>query len=303
VPERAAKIAGILKERLLWGLHLGMVRPGDRFASVREIAAEFQVDVRTALRASRVLEADELIVARRRSGTYVAGGQAPVAVAVERNAVVDIFALGLECGIPVTELPRRLAESLRRRRLRLLCVGNHESQTQALADMASRDFGVDAVRVACDACEESRLEEAARHADAAITTVFAATRLGRLFRALGRPAFVATTAPVAHDVLTYRDGPVVVIVADRTWAERAKLAFQGTVLSGARVLVAGEDDLSVIPPEAQVVVAPAAAPLLASQSVAGHVRAVRYALADADARELIRMIVTANGDVNHSAGQ
>ena len=61
-----------LRDRILSGLHLGHLQPGDRLPSIRQVAAESGEDARAISRAYRQLEAEGLVEIRTRSGIYVA---------------------------------------------------------------------------------------------------------------------------------------------------------------------------------------------------------------------------------------
>lgn len=295
MPERTARLAETLRERLLWGLHGGTILPGDRFASVREIAARFQVDARTALRACRVLEAEGLLVTRRRSGMYVALTGPARPVAGERaQCIVEILADALERGIAPAELASRITNAFLRRRLRVLCVCNHPSQLEPLSAMATRDYGVEAIGVTRDELESGSAASLLESAEVAITTVFNLNFVRRLFEGSNRPVFTAAAVPAIHHMVTDPAVDVYVIIVGRAWSDRAESALEDSPLGNVRFRVIGEDDLDAIPANAHVFASPAAVALLEHLPIGRRAQALRYALAPTEARGLINAIVAAH---------
>jgi GntR family transcriptional regulator len=65
-------LPGCLRDLVVTGLHVGHLHSGDRLPSIREVAAEFGVNPRTAAKAYRILEHEGLAEIRGRSGVFVA---------------------------------------------------------------------------------------------------------------------------------------------------------------------------------------------------------------------------------------
>ena len=65
---RATDVASMLRRRIQWGIHLGLVKAADRLPSLRAAAAEFGVDQRSVLAAYRELEREGIVEMRPRSG-------------------------------------------------------------------------------------------------------------------------------------------------------------------------------------------------------------------------------------------
>lgn len=81
----------------------GKLRPGDKMPSVRELAAEMQINPNTIQRALQELEREGLVETKRGTGRYVAGGDSIIGVLKERKVqqlldrfVSDMLELGLE---------------------------------------------------------------------------------------------------------------------------------------------------------------------------------------------------------------
>ncbi|PRY52964.1 GntR family transcriptional regulator [Knoellia remsis] len=64
----------------------GQLATGDRLPTVRALAADLGLAVNTIARAYKELEAEGLVVTRRRAGTVVAGGAMAADRAVHRSA-------------------------------------------------------------------------------------------------------------------------------------------------------------------------------------------------------------------------
>jgi DNA-binding transcriptional regulator YhcF (GntR family) len=114
MPHRRDAISDALRQRLVTGLHLGVLRQGDRLPSVRALAAEFDADPRVALAAYRVLEAEGLVEVRARSGIYVARTAASGGEMLPQLAewVVGVLVEALSRGVPAVEFPERVRRCL-----------------------------------------------------------------------------------------------------------------------------------------------------------------------------------------------
>ena len=292
---RAADIARVLRNRLLWGLHTGTVRIGDRVPSAREIAAEFGVDVRTALRAGRILDREGLIEMRRRSGMYVALQQSRApALGRTQTTIVDLLCGAYARGVSPSDVGRLLGSSFYRRPVRIACVEENADHGAAIAAMAAREYAVEAVPINIDTLTDRSVDHVLANVVAAVTTCFLAASLRRVVEPIGLPVFVAMMKP-SHDIDVMRSvssRPIFVIGIDRRWAERSAAGLAGTdVGKQLRTLVIGEDDLDEIPGNADVFVTPAAAPRLAELPVSSRARAIEFWLPPSEARGLISTIV------------
>ncbi|MEO5590413.1 MAG: GntR family transcriptional regulator, partial [Gemmatimonadaceae bacterium] len=123
----------ILRQRFFSALHLGILKPGARLPSIREIEAELGVDRRAVMKAYRTLEREGIVELRQRSGVYF-GNKAIGLPGLEppEEWAVEMFARGLEMGIPVPRFGDRMNAYISRRRLRALCVECNTDQISAL---------------------------------------------------------------------------------------------------------------------------------------------------------------------------
>jgi GntR family transcriptional regulator len=99
----------------------GILEPGTRLPSVRELARELAVNVNTVFRVYEQLAAEKLIELRHGDGTFVreraAGAQAARQLEIQRQQYTREFnALirrGLLLGLPASELRRKLNAALK----------------------------------------------------------------------------------------------------------------------------------------------------------------------------------------------
>jgi DNA-binding transcriptional regulator YhcF (GntR family) len=278
-------------------LHIGSTRAGDRLPGVREIAAEFGVDARTALRAARKLEDEGLIELRNRSGMYIAARPALVqTLSPAQQTVCDVIYAALARGIDPAELRRTLDDNFYRRKVRVGCVEANVDHAQAIAAMASRRYGVETVPITLAAVEAGELTAFAT-IDAVITTAFLASSLRRVAGGFGCPVFTATVESEQGEAFmrSLADRPVYVIGVDRRWAERAAAALDQLEIGlNLHVFVLGVDDIEQIPDEAEIFATPVAAARTAELPIASRIRVLRYALPPSEAREFIATIVAAH---------
>lgn len=115
-PHSPAPLYRQIVERVRFLLALGALSPGDRFPTVRELAAEAHVNRNTAARAVSELERGGLVRTRVGQGTFVADTASP-RTPTDRDAALDaaIEALLVEAhtlGVPLEELGWRLQRNV-----------------------------------------------------------------------------------------------------------------------------------------------------------------------------------------------
>lgn len=231
---RATVLTESLRQRIVAGIHLGTLRPGDRLPSLRDLGAELGADPRTVMAAYRRLAAEGLVNLRPRSGVFV---QSPIPRDEELLPevaawVVDVFLRGLARGIPPTELRRQARACLDSVRVRAACLECNDDQIYSLCQQVRQDYGFDAIAV--DAARLSArwaLPLGLDGADLVLTTRFHAAEAERLGRRLRRPVLVATLDPVfineVHRMLAA--GRVWWICTDPRFAAKLPRMFPGEV--------------------------------------------------------------------------
>ncbi len=102
------QIADWLTDRIVSGEYA----EGDRLPSVRECAAELEVNVNTMARAMEWLQQRGVVVVKRGMGAYVAVGARDVIMAMKReeffsSCLPETFSRMRSLGIPIEEVVRR----------------------------------------------------------------------------------------------------------------------------------------------------------------------------------------------------
>src|SRR5688500_12730443 len=248
---RASVITDRLRQRIVAGLHLGSLRPGDRLPSLREVGAELNSDPRAVMTAYRQLAAEGIVRLRPRSGVFVA----PLAQRDEERLpevaawVVDILQRGLSRGIPPSELRRQARTCLDTVRVRVACLECNDDQIYSLCQQAEEDYGLQALAVDTAALGRGRpLPPGGAEADLALSTRFHALEAERLGRRLRRPVVVASLDPaVIHAVSgMLATGRVWWICTDRRFAAKLPSMFPGAPV---KPLVLGQECPDGIPAE------------------------------------------------------
>jgi GntR family transcriptional regulator len=248
VSRRATIIEG-LRQRIVAGLHLGTLHPGERLPSIRDLGAQLRTDPRVVMAAYRQLAAEGLVRLRPRSGVFV---QAPPPDRDEELLpevaawLVDIFMRGLLRGIPPTDLRRRVYACLGSVRVRAACLECNDDQIYALCQQVRLDYGFDTVAVDADALARRSLPPAAAEADLVLTTRFHTAEAQRLGRRLRRPVLVATLDPVFITEVKrmLAEGPVWWVCTDPRFAAKLPRMFPD---SSVRPIVLGRHPPDEIP--------------------------------------------------------
>ena len=292
---RAAITEG-LRERIVAGLHLGALKPGDRLPSLRGLGAELGTDPRVVMSAYRQLAAEGLVRLRPRSGVFV---QSPPDGGEEilpdvAAWVVDALLRGLSRGIPPTELRRQARACLDTVRVRAACLECNDDQIYALREQVARDYGFDAVGIDADAlARHEPLPPGAAEADLLLTTRFHAAEAQRLGRRRRRPVIVATLDPVFRTEVErmLAAGPVWWICTDPRFAAKLPRMFPG---SPVKPVVLGPRPPADIPPGDTVYATRRAAERLPHGWRGGRVVTIPRVFSAETARALLAFLVRRN---------
>jgi DNA-binding transcriptional regulator YhcF (GntR family) len=260
---RRADIVDVLRRRIVAGLRAGTLLPGDRLPSTRDVGARLDADPRVVLAAYRELAGEQLVELRERSGIYVAARDAGGPVGQPAAAwLVDVLASGVAREVPAPDLAEWLRRAVETVRLRAAVVARTTDQLEGIAGELRALYGIEAAGVEAERVGAgSRLPAELRRADLLVTTEALEARLRPVAAELGRPLVVATVRPdlVGDEWRRLLAGPVHVVVADPRFADLVAAWLDAAVRPGhpdarLRVLVAGRDDLSAIPPDGAVYV-------------------------------------------------
>jgi len=291
-----SRVAESLRQRILAGVHLGTIHPGDRLPSLRDLAAELNADPRTVMTAYRQLAAEGLVRLRPRSGVFVqAPAQRDEELLPEVAAwVVDVFLRGLSRDIPPAELRRQARACLDSVRVRAACLECNDDQIYSLRQQVERDYGFEVVEVdAADLKARRPLPPPVAGADLVLTTRFHAAEAERLGRRLRRPVLVATLDPVFVNEITrmLAAGGVWWICTDPRFAAKLPSMFGGAAV---RPLVLGRHPPDGIPPGDMVYATSRAAARLPTRWRDGRVVTVPRVFSAETQRALVSFLVRRN---------
>jgi DNA-binding transcriptional regulator YhcF (GntR family) len=299
-PKRT-QLADLLRQRFFSGLHLGLLRPGSRLPSTRELAIELGVDRRLIVQAYRELEREGLVELRQRSGIYFgprAPGRAGARLSPPAEWAVEVFARGLEMGIPAPQLGDHLGAYLATLRLRACCIECNEDQIGALRAELEADYGLETTGAEVDALlAEPSPPAALRRADLLVTTTFHAGEVQELAARAGRPWIaVELRTDIYAEVSRLLEGSAVYfVVRDARYAEKLRRIFASTAGAGnLRALVVDRDDVGAIPDGAPAYITRAARARLGPSPLLERVMPEERVFATASAREILTLIVRSN---------
>ncbi|MEW5930642.1 MAG: GntR family transcriptional regulator [Gemmatimonadota bacterium] len=253
--DREQDLTNRLRDRLLNALHVGRIRPGDRLASIREVARDTGADHRAVAAAYRVLQEEGLVEVRGRSGVYVAqqerlGGEL---LAETARWLAGVMTDAWRRQIPLGEL-HDLLRRCTQTRLRVACVESNVDQMTAYCAELQELFGLESHPVYLSAGGERpedavRLQAELARADLVVTTRFHAARVQRAALPAGKPVVVVTVHSQIVEAIRreLERGELVVVSADPEFGERIR-AMHGAsdAGNGARIrLVPAQDRESV----------------------------------------------------------
>lgn len=299
MPQRREEIADILRQRVVAGLHLGLLRPGTRLPSVRILGAEFEADPRVVLAAYRLLEADKLVEMRPRSGVFVADTAASAGETLPQTAewVVDVLAQAIGRGVPAIEFPERVRRCLTTVSLHAACIECNQDQIAGLCRELARDYGLTTTAVDLASLDSAVPPRGVREADLLVTTSHHAREVQQVAERLAKPWIAVSHRPefVAEATRLLARGPLYFVATDPRFAEKLARIFASAAGAGnLRVLVLGRDDVSTIPADAPVYVMPAARAELEDPALQARVIPAPRVFSAESASALLSFIVSAN---------
>jgi len=256
----------MLRRRVHWGIHLGLVKPGDRLPSLRAASTEFGVDQRLVLAAYRELEHEGVVVMRPRSGIYVAPDpQTASNLPSGARWMSEIFLQGFARGVPPAALGAMLTCAVSSHQLTAACLECNADQILWMASQLRGEFGLSTTWIEIAELSSDVVAERLKGSDFIVTTSFHAADARRLGEMYGLPVVVATAG---RDGITQiraelGRGPVYFVGTDARYAQKLLEASDSTRwMSNLRPLVADRLHPTAIPAGAPVVVTQAVAEIL-----------------------------------------
>ena len=300
-PRRPA-IADALRARIHGAMLSGALRGGDRLPSTRELAADLAADPRVIADAYRQLAGEGLVELRPRAGVFLAElpgtGAVPAAGA---GWIADVIVAAVRHEVTADRLAEVVAAATRARPMRAVVVTSTLDQGVGIARELRDDLGMEARALLDDQIVPGEpLPRAVARAHLLVGTERTEARVRRLAERTGKRCVVID---VRADLL----GPSWrmllsrtpwVVVADPRFAPLVH-AFVAAAASGGdaprgRILVAGRDDLSVIPPDAPTYVTEAARERLERSRLPGRVVPSARTLSDPSLRAIAEALVAHN---------
>lgn len=297
---RRDRIQETLRQRIMRAVATGALAPGDRLPSTRELGLEFGADPRVAGAAYRALALEGLVEVRDRSGIYVSPTfpSAERPAAVQRSLIVDMLTEGIVRGVPAPALCDLVRVAIASRRLEVAVVAATIDQTVGMVRELSRDYGLRAIGLlGSDLGGEDILPRLIRRAQLLITTKAHARRMAAMAKRLGKPLIVVG---VRDDLVETHWEPllaakVYVVVADHRFQRIARSYLGDRPGAGnVRYLVAGRDDLSIVPPTAPTYVTEAARQRLGKLRIPGELIPPARLFANDCVREIVSAMVALN---------
>lgn len=294
---RVDAIAELLRKRLLRARETGVLKGGARLPSTRELAAELAANERVVAAAYRRLADEGLVDMRPRAGVYLAPDEEASAERAPDPAWLGSMLADAVChGVSAPRLSEWLAHATARR-LRATVIATTVDQCYGMCRELQDDLGLRASTVLAEEMARGTLPESVRLAHLLVTTEAHRERIGHVALRLAKPLVVV--APRADLFTTEWIGllqrEVFVIAADpRFLALVAAYIAGGPGAANVRMLVAGRDDLSVIPPGALTYVTQAARAKLGTTRLPGRVVRPPRILSEAGIREILAHVAEIN---------
>jgi DNA-binding transcriptional regulator YhcF (GntR family) len=291
-----------IRRRVLDQLHLGILAPGAKLPSVRDMAATLQLPAKAVLVAYRILEGESLVSIRSRTGVFV-GERRPFAdQSPDREWLVDALIDARRNGVPPAKAARFLERNLAAVQLRAAVLDRNDDQLWSISDELYHEYGIAATPIDLDGLGQHALPTlpaAVSGADLVVTTAFEHPVIRELSRAGIRVCAATMCVDIYAEVrrlLATRD--VYFVVADRRLAAKLHAMFNPAEYTcDLHVLVIGRDDLTV-PFGAPVYLTRLTRQTLAASEpdhpLLRRTVAEARVFSEETARELTRLVVAAN---------
>lgn len=285
----------MLRRRIQWGMHLGLVKPGDRLPSLRAASAEFGVDQRSVLAAYRELEAEGIVVTRARSGIYVADEAQPAApLTPAAKWMSEMFLQGFARGVPPVALGSTLTGAVSGS-LTAACLECNADQILWLASQLRHEFGLSTTWIEAGAASTDTMIERLQASDFIVTTAFHAAEARKLGEEYELPVVVATAARDAVTQIRAElgRGPVYFIGTDERYAQKLLDASDSARwMANLRPIVFDRSMPLSIPDDAPVVVTRSVAEALGDALPRGAT-VIDYAFSSEARSEIIAIMLSA----------
>lgn len=296
---RRPQIATELRERIERALITGALTHGDRLPSTREMGTELDADPRVVLAAYRDLASEGLVELRPRSGVYVAR---QVLFDQEKRPprpwLAEILAGAVSRGFSTRDFCDDLREAALGSKLRAAVIATTYDQSAGLCRELRADYGIEATGILVETLKRGLpIPATLSRAHLVLTTEIHSEIAGQLARKLGKRFLVAKVRPeiFGDEWLLLLDREVFVVAVDPRFLRTLRSYLSSTPgAENVKMLVAGQDDLSVIPRDAPTYVTQAARERLGRTRIPGRlIPPARVFSADC-VRSILDMVVEVN---------
>jgi DNA-binding transcriptional regulator YhcF (GntR family) len=297
---RRAFITSTLQKRIEHSLRTRALSPGDRLPSTREIGGEFDVDPRVVLAAYQTLAEEGLVVLRPRSGVFVAPASSPREERAPSGAfLTDILVAGLVRGFSLSRFTDDLRIAAFGRRLRATVIAGTSDQAYGLSRELKVDYGLETTTLLPEQVASGNvIRSALQRTHLVVTTGALEDEVSALSARLGKPVIIADIRPpfVEEEWKAFLlSGRAYIIAVDPRFLDLARGYLSSVLdLRNIRMLLAGKDDLSSIPPHAPTYVTEAARQKLGKSQIPGRLISPPRILAENCVRAITSFIVAMN---------
>ena len=224
-----------IREQLVRYAHLGLLTHGARLPSVRELAAQAGVNLKTAFRIYRSLAREELVEIRPQYGVFVKFSARAARDSYQRG-LGSFLRRMLREGKQHNLSPRRLTQLLaaeagitRKQGIRCAVLECNREQTHLFSEELRQELGVDAFPVSTNVSPRRR-DRALRQADVLITTDFHWKEATRWAAEHHKEVYRIRLNPAFHRMLVRnaRRGLFPMILTDVSFEPRFRRALAAT---------------------------------------------------------------------------
>jgi hypothetical protein len=212
--------------------------------------------------------------------------------------LADVIAEGVLRNVPVLELGDWMRKAVSARKLRAVVIATTTDQTLGICRELQADYGLAATALLAEEVGPKReLPRVVHRAHILVTTDAHGVFMRRVAERLRKPLLVMSIRPdlVNQEWQLLMRGPVYVIATDPRFLALLREYLANTPgVPNMRTLVAGRDDLTVVPKDAPTYVTQSARERLDRTHLPGRVIPPTRIFSADCARELLRIIVGLN---------
>ncbi|MGI8618391.1 MAG: GntR family transcriptional regulator [Gemmatimonadaceae bacterium] len=293
------RVTSVLRDRIQDAIEMGAMNSGDRLPGTRKLAAELQVDPRLVASAFRRLQQEGLVELRPRSGVYVAKVSEDPSIqrALPRAWATEVVAQAVERGMPAHRISEAVAALTETHKVRAAVVAATSDQAVGMVRELQDDYGIAAAAVFPEQLATEKPPTVLLRAKLLVTTRDMQVVVRRLATELGKPVVVVQVRPdlFSEDWVAFMNGPVYVIVADprfRGMLRRVMKSLPGS--ANVTILLAGSDEVSLVPRDARTYVTEAARRMLGREALPGRIIRPRRVFSTQTVRDVVEFLITHN---------